>query len=717
MTPLLGFPLAAAMLASCLWIAYLAAVRLVVPAAPHARLSATVLLALWLQVMVFIVLSRLHLFRLVVAAPLWLGAAAIGHVRFGGKQALAQLGSDLTAARDALREVLRSPGRALLLVPGVAIVGSRLLRDLVSPPLAWDSFLYHLYNPARWIQQGGLVTQRGPDGWGYLEFFPQAGDVTWAWAMLPVRGDALIAPAGVLIWSACLLGGYSLARALGAERTPSGLAALAIGFIPAAANIMTSGYADDFVLAVFLLSGVSLARLSLRSSAELPAGEVILAGAGLGLLASAKMSGLPALGLGLLFIAWLVLRDPRPRGPQLRAIALSAGAACVVALPGYLRAWVETGSPFYPLTLAIGGVTIFPGNEELRLLYSGGLHNLRSFDDSVGALLRALAIPEFNPDGEQGGFGLGVFGLLALAPFGAWPLLRDRGTRPVTIFLAAAAVLPFLGLLSPGFLAHRTVWQGVIGRLVMAIPAVLAVFAARVPGRLARVVWALVLVLSFASCTPQGFCDAALDGMQQLAPRLVLSGLLAAAIYFAARRLGQSGWGALGAVLAFAAFAALPITRVRSELRYEIFSAHDAPRPAYQLHMLDPDYASAWTIWRTLDDGAPHRVALSAGWDTVGHNWFRYPLMGSRLQNELVYVPIAKDGAVIDYRLRDEVIARADYDSWVARLVEQRIDHVVILYPWPLEQRWMKERPDRFEEIATGTKGKNLVFRFHPEPR
>ena len=69
MDTLLGFPLAAAMLASCLWLAYLAAARLTASSAPHARLSAAVLLALWLQVAVFTVLGHLHLFRLAVAAP------------------------------------------------------------------------------------------------------------------------------------------------------------------------------------------------------------------------------------------------------------------------------------------------------------------------------------------------------------------------------------------------------------------------------------------------------------------------------------------------------------------------------------------------------------------------------------------------------------------------------------------------------------------------
>ena len=77
-------------------------------------------------------------------------------------------------------------------------IALRLVRDLVSPPMAWDSLTYHLFRPARWIQDGALRSSIGPDSWRFLEYFPHAGDVPWAWAMLPVRGDALIAPTGVL---------------------------------------------------------------------------------------------------------------------------------------------------------------------------------------------------------------------------------------------------------------------------------------------------------------------------------------------------------------------------------------------------------------------------------------------------------------------------------------------------------------------------------------
>ena len=128
MDALLGFPLAAAMLASCLWIAYLAAARLIATAAPHARLAAAVLLAMWLQVTVFTALGRLHLFRIEVAAPLWLSSAALAHVRLGGGRGLTELGRDLDAARGAVAELVRSPLRTTGVVVAYLVVVTVFLK-------------------------------------------------------------------------------------------------------------------------------------------------------------------------------------------------------------------------------------------------------------------------------------------------------------------------------------------------------------------------------------------------------------------------------------------------------------------------------------------------------------------------------------------------------------------------------------------------------------
>lgn len=720
---LIRLPLAAAMLASCLWVAYLVAIPLTSgapvvadggpaerSAAPHARLAAAALAALWLQVAVFTVLAAAHLFRLVVAAPLWIGGAALAHRLLRGKQAAVLLVSDLGAARAVFAALLASPLRAALVLAGAALLGARLVRDLVSPPLAWDAFLYHLYKPAGWIQHGSFVSAPAPDGWGYLDYFPHAGDIPWAWAMLPVRGDALIAPAGVLVGSACVLGAYALARALGARPIPAGLSALAVGSLPAVANTSTSSYADNFVLAAFLLGGVFTVLLAKEPSA----GRAALAGAGFGLVASGKLSGLPALGLSLAFVVLLLARSPLALRARVTGTA-AAVAAAAVALPGYLRAVLETGSPFYPLTLKLGGRTLFAGNEELDLLYSGKLFDVSGFDDSIPSLLRSLLIPAGLPYHEHVGFGLGTFYLVALGSAGAAQLLRRREARGVAVFLAVVAVVPVVALLSDSFIAHRTLWQQIIGRLLTPLPAVLAAFGARNDGRLARLLWGLAVASNLVSCVPMGFSAPAVEGMSRLAPALLAAAASAALACYLGRRMRRPLLGAGAGALLACLVVAVPLARIRSELRYPIFATHATRNPSFQMHTLEPTYASSWTMWYYFDSGASHRIAVVVGWDGVGHNAYRYPLMGSRLQNLLFYVPPTRDGSIIDYRESFRIYQSADFDTWVRRLIERQIEYVVTLQPSPIEEYWMEVRNDLFERVVTSSHGHNIAYRFKRE--
>jgi hypothetical protein len=99
----------------------------------------------------------------------------------------------------------------------------------------------------------------------------------------------------------------------------------------------------------------------------------------------------------------------------------------------------------------------------------------------------------------------------------------------------------------------------------------------------------------------------------------------------------------------------------------------------------------------------------------VGHNWLRYPLLGSRLQNRVVYVPVTRDGSIIDYRNKEALRTRADFNSWVNRLAAAKVDYLAILWPDPLEGAWAQARPDLFSLVAVGSGGLGRLYRFQPE--
>jgi hypothetical protein len=133
--------------------------------------------------------------------------------------------------------------------------------------------------------------------------------------------------------------------------------------------------------------------------------------------------------------------------------------------------------------------------------------------------------------------------------------------------------------------------------------------------------------------------------------------------------------------------------------------------PLFHLHRLHPVYAAAWSLWRDLDGPQPQRLAVTAGWDGRGHHWHRYPLLGRRLQNRVLFVAVTADGEVIDHREAARRAAAASFRHWLARLVEQRVDVVVSLAPrWTVEDAWARSAPELFRPCGTSRGNLHAAF-------
>src|SRR5262249_7320705 len=154
-------------------------------------------------------------------------------------------------------------------------------------------------------------------------------------------------------------------------------------------------------------------------------------------------------------------------------------------------------------------------------------------------------------------------------------------------------------------------------------------------------------------------------------------------------------------------FAVCSVTR--RACRYSIYESATMDPPAYDVHPIA--HAGPWPIWRALDDGEAHRIAVAAGWDGGGHNAYLYPLLGSHLQNRLVYVPMRADGRVQDVRLGSELTRAANLEAGLGRLESHRVDVLVLLAPPPFETGWALARPDVFTEVARSTDGASRAFR------
>lgn len=696
------------------WGSFLVAVRLCQGGSSSTRMAAAVVLAGSLLVAGFETLTAVGAFRVDVVVGLGLlGLAALlatpGRQQEARRLLRADLANALVAAGkdDAWVRIAAATTGTL--------AAARLFRGLAAPPLAYDALTYHLARAATWVQTGAQDRFIAPDAWGYCTFYPAAGDALWAWAMLATHDDLLLAPAGALLWLAAVLGTYAGSRALGAARRAASLAALALGAAPCVLPHLAASYVDLPALA-WLLNGFALAAVHARSGRRAPA---VLAAASLSLAAATRSSALPWLVLGLATIAVVEARRQSPAGERARTIAACLAAA-LLAAPTYLGTWADTGSPFYPLAVRILDIPVFPGNDEFLWVHSGAAFGLERLPPLQ--IAAALFVPD--PTAESPHLNLGPVAplLLLLGTLGAARLLRRGPRAPAALALAIAAAVAsgtFLWEGSAGFLAVPF-WLDKVGRFLMPGLALALVLGAVVSSPLANAVRIAAIATGLWLSFPQGWSAPDTAATARIAAVLVPALLVGLA---SARALAGHGRpclaGGFAILVLLAAMSAVPM--FRADARYPTWAAASRG-DAFDLHPANRRSLEAWPIWEALDGLEGTRIALAAGFDGVGHNWYTYPLFGSRLQNRVTYVPVTSDGQVLDYARGDLVQALADRNTWLARLAAEDIEVLVTLWPDPPETAWADALPDVFKPWGSTPGGRSFrvdqeaLGRMRPEP-
>jgi hypothetical protein len=677
-------------LAAILWMAY----RIVLAfdnndeLPTSARFACTALLAYWLTAAVALVLLQLGLFSRVGFSLVLLVLGISAQFVFRLPNQAFRLIADFQAGASLFRSLLQTKFR-FAVAAGFTIICARLVRGLVRPPLGWDSLTYHLVKAAEWVQAGHLVYSAAPDAAGYYGYFPPVGDMYWAVAMLASHSDAFLAPAGLLVWCSVLLGGYAVIRQFAGDRTSAVLGALVIAFAPAVTNLLTSAYVDNSALAVFLLAIVATIH-AIRTGAPF---YIALGVGGLGLCCGIKSSFLSVFAAGSALLMFLAMFRPlHTRKSALLALCI---AACSLYLPahGYVHAYFDTGNPLYPLPLKVGKLLNLPGNAEFTAVaYASTAYNQPP--QTRGELIPFIYWFFFSSDfvhQEQLQFTWAGFFLLLISVPAALYFLSKRKDSLSFGFILLCGILLTAPFLSDEMRHYRSVWYGTMGRLLSPAWAMVIVVLAVSEFRVAH--WGLIgaLPVLFAYCMPLGWAAPDLTATLHFAPAMAC--LLAALIInrFPLRTaMGPRLVVILNILAACAFLLVLPYTR--SLLRYRYYAAVPG---AYDMHQLEPRCCSAQT-WRGLDDGASHHIAFCAGWAHNGHNWYRYPLFGTRLRNTVSYVPMSKDGKLYDYLFTNPADV-GDYDAWLSRIQANHIEYVVCGWPTPYEDRWMAAHPDRFK--------------------
>ncbi|MFM8551389.1 MAG: hypothetical protein ACKOCD_03625 [Nitrospiraceae bacterium] len=301
----------------------------------------------------------------------------------------------------------RLPSRASLiasLAGGIVLGGSWLLVWLWAtiPPTFYDELTYHLVIPQRALATG--KDQLLP--WVYHTAMPHVSDLLLAWGMA-FAGELGAKATHASLWVLCTVAAWGLAENVAGLRAtgwagPSTIVALASS--PTLWFLGTLAFAETALTAAVVVAGSVLLGASTIGRAWLALGLL------LGLGASVKLSGLAWVGALLLagvFAAW-----------DKYSLAKAGAVAALCATPWWIRAWIGTGNPIFPMAYQLFDGPYWNDANQARLK---GELPLSIQDLGLAGLLQLptnlLRHPEqFGSAGDAGILAVASLGCLAIMP-------------------------------------------------------------------------------------------------------------------------------------------------------------------------------------------------------------------------------------------------------------------------------------------------------------
>lgn len=245
-------------------------------------------------------------------------------------------------------------------------IGSQL------PIRIWDAAGYHALNPMRWAETHRFLLDSYGDP--ALDALPVCGEVyPNAKAVLPFlilditnfeRGTA-IAQWPFLVVALCAT--YAVARRMQLGRSPAFAAAFFVLLAPEVIMQSVESYADIVFLAGEVAALWSIV-LVWQDGARWK--HLALASLAFAVLTSAKPTGLLTGGaLGVALLIAILWGSERPAfrcrvARAVTAVVLITAVSLAIAGPWYLHGLLRYHNPVYPVRVAVGNRTIFPGPYE-----------------------------------------------------------------------------------------------------------------------------------------------------------------------------------------------------------------------------------------------------------------------------------------------------------------------------------------------------------------
>jgi hypothetical protein len=286
--------------------------------------------------------------------------------------------------------------------------------------------------------------------------------------------------------------------------------------------------------------------------------------------------------------------------------------------------------------------------------------------------------------------------LLLALPLGLFVLARQR--RHLVLFLASLVLASQLATYwSPSFALVRNHYGWCNARFFMLVPTIAALLAPSFTTRWRHGPMVLAAYFVLAATLSMESYLSFFPSEVELVPLLAYAGSAFAFALAWPRIAAACPDRALGTgALCIAAVALVLFTPVLQHLRAPI--RHVALTHSKVGHR----FPWEWTEFAYITDepDRPRRIAIVSGPFKQAARQLIYFYLGTKLQNELVYISPLRDGSipVFDRPHPDE--SGADEATWLRRLRASGADFIALLSPPWVEARWIARHPELFHIVA-----------------
>lgn len=572
----------------------------------------------------------------------------------------------------------------------------KIFVNLISPPNSPDSLQYHLAFPAVWIGSGNLNNPVNIFG-AIPMLFPRALEVSatsyypinaqlfFTWLMLPLRNAFLADLGEAPFYIIGMIAVYAILRRYAVSRKICLLSSFLWVLMPNIFKQLKTGSLIDVICAVlFLLVFYSALLIKTKFTFK----NSIIFGICAGIFAGTKVTNLVWLAALLPFICYALYAGAKVAKLSAARLAafLSSIIFMVILFGGfvYLKNYILTGNPLFPVDLKIFGKTIFPG------LFDNASYKMQIAPKDSFNLTR-LIFKE----------GLGPQFLLLILPGTFLPLIMFRYLKskchPWIEYLLLFATPLIM------FVIYRLLVNVYLARYLFAILSLGLVTAIIFVTRFKKGDKYITAVSVFSILVI--FSELARGNELVVSILLSLAMFIALVIYkkqlllfYKSKTFGKVMLSGALVVVCLLIY----LNRDYNKKEFDRYPSSFSKRESWQ--------ADIGRGWKALNELTKQGAFVAY----TGRMEF-YPLFGSGLKNTVKYVSINKK-EVTPYNYPDGLFRKVrDFTVWRENLRKEKIEYlfVALSFPdnretpdakaFPVEDEWAKAHPEDFKLLFSNS--------------